>query len=54
MDSILEFVEQRGGRFVGFFSVSFPVYVIHVEYDSVDTDPFYPLYYSTPHFSTGG
>lgn len=44
MDSILEFVEQRGGRFVGFFSVSFPVYVIHVEYDSVDTDPFYPLY----------
>lgn len=44
MESILQFVEQQGGRLIGYFPVSFPVYVVHVEYDSVDTDPFYPLY----------
>ncbi len=44
MDPIIEYVTKKQGKLVGYFPVSFPVYVIHVEYDSVDTDPFYPIY----------
>ena len=43
METILDFVAQKDGTFIGYYDVSFPVYVVHVEYDSVDTDPFYPL-----------
>lgn len=43
MENILDFVAQKNGTFIGYYDVSFPVYVVHVEYDSVDTDPFYPL-----------
>lgn len=44
MDSILEYVNNQKGKLVGYFPVSFPVYVVHVEYDSVDADPFFPIY----------
>lgn len=44
MDSILEYVKKQKGKLVGYFPVSFPVYVVHVEYDSMDTDPFFPIY----------
>lgn len=43
METILDFVAQKDGIFIGYYDASFPVYVVHVEYDSVDTDPFYPL-----------
>ena len=43
METILDFVAQKEGIFIGYYDVSSPAYVVHVEYDSVDTDPFYPL-----------
>src|SRR5574344_2187279 len=43
-ENILKYVENRKGNFLGCHAVPFPVYVIHVSYDSVDSDPFYPVY----------
>lgn len=43
-NSITTYIEKNKARFVGSFPASFPVYVVHVEYDSLDSDPFYPLY----------
>lgn len=43
-DEIVDYVKERDGEFIGFFPVSFPVYVVHVAYDSVDTDPFFLVY----------
>lgn len=44
LEEIINFVKAREGKFIGFFPVSFPVYVVHIAYDSVDTDPFFPIY----------
>lgn len=43
-DLIYKYVAAQKGRLIGYFPVSFPVYVVHTEYDSVDSDPFFPLY----------
>ena len=44
INEILQYVEKENGKFIGFFPIPFPVYAVHVAYDSVDTDPFFPLY----------
>lgn len=43
-EDILQYVESKNGTIIGYFQVPFPVYVVHVSYDSVDSDPFFPLY----------
>lgn len=40
---ILHYINSLGGRFVACQPVSLPVYIVHVAYQSIDTDPFYPL-----------
>lgn len=42
-NQIIAYAESQGGKFIGYYPISFPVYVVHVSYDSVDTDPFYPI-----------
>ena len=49
--TILEYVENQKGKLIGYFPVSFPVYTVQVEYDSVDSDPFYPLYKTILHYT---
>jgi hypothetical protein len=39
-----KYLEGNGGGLIGYFPVAFPVYVIHLEYDCFDSDPFFPLY----------
>lgn len=39
-EDILQYVESENGNIIGYFQVPFPVYVVHVAYDSVDSDPF--------------
>lgn len=43
-EEIDKYIEGKNAVFIGWHPVPCPVYVIHVEYDSVDSDPFYPLY----------
>ncbi len=43
-EDILQYVGSKNGKIIGYFQVPFPVYVVHVAYDSVDSDPFFPLY----------
>lgn len=43
-EDILQYVESEKGNIIGYFQVPFPVYVVHVTYESVDSDPFFPLY----------
>src|SRR5574344_858173 len=43
-EDILQYVESENGNIIGYFQVPFPVYIVHVVYDSVDSDPFFPLY----------
>lgn len=43
-EEILKYVESRQGHLIGYFQVPFPVYVVHVAYDSIDSNPFFPLY----------
>lgn len=38
------YAEARNGTLIGYHTVPFPVYVIHVGYDSFDSDPFFPIY----------
>lgn len=42
-DDIIQYVNSQNGSFIGYFQVPFPVYVVHISYDSVDKDPFFPL-----------
>lgn len=42
-EEILDYVKERSGRLIGYFQVPFPVYVVHVAYDSVDSNPLFPL-----------
>lgn len=44
MNEIDNYITGVEGRLIGYYAVSFPVYVVHVVYDSIDTDPFFPLY----------
>lgn len=41
---IKTYVSDKGGRLVGYYPISFPVYGVHVTYDSIDNDPFFPIY----------
>lgn len=43
-EEILKYVESRHGHIIGYFQVPFPVYVVHMAYDSIDSNPFFPLY----------
>lgn len=45
-EDFLRYVEARSGTLIGYHAVPFPVYVIHVGYDSFDSDPFFPVYRS--------
>lgn len=38
------YVSERNGRLIGYYPISFPVYSVHVTYDSIDNDPFFPVY----------
>ena len=38
------YVETRNGTLIGYHTIPFPVYVVHVGYDSFDSDPFFPIY----------
>lgn len=49
--TIQEYIANQKGRLIGYFPVSFPVYTVQVEYDSVDSDPFYPLYKAILHYT---
>lgn len=49
--TIQEYIGNQKGRLIGYFPVSFPVYAVQVEYDSVDSDPFYPLYKAILHYT---
>lgn len=49
-EEILKYVESVGGDLIGFFQIPFPIYVVHVAYDSVDSDPFFPLYKAILHY----
>lgn len=42
-EEILDYVKERNGKLIGYFKVPFPVYVVHVAYDSVDSNPLFPL-----------
>lgn len=44
LKEIENYIEENDAIFIGWHPVPCPVYIIHVEYDSVDSDPFYPLY----------
>lgn len=39
-EDILQYVGSKNGKIIGYFQVPFPVYVVYVAYDSVDSDPF--------------
>ena len=41
---IKSYVSERNGQLIGFYPISFPVYSVHVTYDSIDNDPFFPVY----------
>lgn len=41
---IKSYVSRKSGYLIGFYPISFPVYSVHVTYDSVDNDPFFPVY----------
>ncbi len=43
-EDFIKYVKARGGTLIGYHSVPFPVYVVHVAYDSIDSDPFFPIY----------
>lgn len=43
-EDILQYVESKNGSIIGYFQVPFPVYIVHVAYDSIDSAPFFPLY----------
>lgn len=45
-EEIEQYMMEKNAKFIGWHPVPCPVYVIHVEYDSVDSDPFYPIYKS--------
>lgn len=45
-EEIEQYMLDSKATFIGWHPVPCPVYVIHVEYDSVDSDPFYPIYKS--------
>ena len=44
LNEIINYVVKRDGKFIGYFPISFPVYVVHVVYNSIDTNPFFPIY----------
>ena len=52
-EDILQYVESKNGNILGYFQVPFPVYVVHVKYDSVDSDPFFPLYKAILRYTKG-
>lgn len=43
-NDIASYVSEKGGRLIGYYPISFPVYSVHVTYDSIDNDPFFPVY----------
>lgn len=43
-EDFLQYVEGNGGKLVGYHAVPFPVYVVHLVYESYDSDPFFPIY----------
>lgn len=42
-NDIQSYVSERNGRLIGYYPISFPVYSVHVTYDSIDNDPFFPV-----------
>lgn len=43
-NDIKTYVSAKDGRLIGYYPISFPVYSVHVTYDSIDNDPFFPVY----------
>lgn len=43
-NDIKTYVSAKAGRLIGYYPISFPVYSVHVTYDSIDNDPFFPVY----------
>lgn len=43
-EDIIQYVDKVNGTFIGYMTIPFPIYVVHIAYDSVDSNPFFPLY----------
>lgn len=43
-NDIASYVSKKSGQLIGYYPISFPVYSVHVTYDSIDNDPFFPVY----------
>lgn len=43
-EDIIQYVNKENGYFIGYMAIPFPIYVVHITYDSVDYNPFFPLY----------
>lgn len=44
LQEISSYIKVKDGKLLAYYAISFPVYVVHIAYDTVDSDPFFPVY----------